>query len=270
MIYGVWQSFDSAAILLSQAGFPLIAKPVVRGSFAECIAVDPNKLQTKIPEQLGYPLCTEHGIIEGLVVRPVRGRMSGEARKWIKNKSWHFLEERPNELAKSLREPEDFRRLYLHLCIRPRLRNVLSHDPQLRNTSDASLHRAQEMFRQDLEADLAKRIARAGKNLPDDFFAASRAVADQCVAKWMMEECSSAQPVSASPAVGALGYLIRISLLGSALILAVSWLAHAHTYSSTGIRQAVSQQFVATRFFTRVLSVFRGGCSRALDIDHES
>ena len=121
MIYGVWQSFDSAAILLSQAGFPLIAKPVVRGSFAECIAVDPNKLQTKIPEQLGYPLCTEHGIIEGLVVRPVRGRMSGEARKWIKNKSWHFLEERPNELAKSLREPEDFRRLYLHLCVRPRL-----------------------------------------------------------------------------------------------------------------------------------------------------
>ena len=47
LVDGVWQSFDSAAILLSQAGFPLIAKPVVRGSFAECIAVDPNKLQTK-------------------------------------------------------------------------------------------------------------------------------------------------------------------------------------------------------------------------------
>ena len=76
-----------------------------------------------------------HVFMEGLVVRPVRGRVQGETRKWIKNKSWHFLEERPNELAKSLREPEDFRRLYLHLCVRPRLRNVLSHNPQLRNTS---------------------------------------------------------------------------------------------------------------------------------------
>ena len=46
--------------------------------------------------------CSEHCIIEGLVVRPVRGRVHGETRKWIKNKSWHFLEERPNELAKSL------------------------------------------------------------------------------------------------------------------------------------------------------------------------
>ena len=87
-----------------------------------------------IPEQLGNPLGTEHCIIEGLVVRPAKGRVQGETIKWIKNTSWHFLEERPNELGQSLREQEDFRPVYLHLCVRPRLRNVLSHDPQLRAT----------------------------------------------------------------------------------------------------------------------------------------
>ena len=88
------------------------------------------------------------GTVEGLVVRPVNGRVRGEVRKWMKSKSSHVLEERPNELARSLRKPEDFRQLYLHLGVRPRLHNVLSHDPQLRSTSDTSLHKLQQKFQQ--------------------------------------------------------------------------------------------------------------------------
>jgi len=56
------------------------------------------------------------------------------------------------------------------------------------------LRKLQVMFRQDLEADLAKRIASAGKSAPDDFFAECRVVADKHVAQWMMEECSWAKP----------------------------------------------------------------------------
>ena len=34
--------------------------------------------------------CLKHCIIEGLIVRPVKGRVQGETKKWMKNKSWHF------------------------------------------------------------------------------------------------------------------------------------------------------------------------------------
>ena len=58
LVDGIWLNFDTVADMLTRAGCPLVAEPVVRGSFAECMAVDPNHLQTCIPRQLGYPLCT--------------------------------------------------------------------------------------------------------------------------------------------------------------------------------------------------------------------
>jgi hypothetical protein len=55
-------------------------------------------------------------VAEGLIVRPVRRRGQGEINMWINRKSLHFLEQRPDELRKSLQRGGDFARLYLHLC----------------------------------------------------------------------------------------------------------------------------------------------------------
>ena len=41
---GVWLCFDKATELLSHAGF----KPLLRGSFDECIAIDADRLNTTV------------------------------------------------------------------------------------------------------------------------------------------------------------------------------------------------------------------------------
>ena len=56
LVDGTWLSFDEASESLSRAGFELIAKPLARGTFDDCLAVDVDHLETKLPKQLGYPL----------------------------------------------------------------------------------------------------------------------------------------------------------------------------------------------------------------------
>ena len=86
---GVWLGFDEATELLARAGFPLVADPLVRGTFDECVAVDVDGLQTSVPGRLGFPRCEGHSIAEGVIVRPVRRRQPNEAHTWIKKKSPH-------------------------------------------------------------------------------------------------------------------------------------------------------------------------------------
>ena len=80
------------------------------------------------------------------MIRPTRRRQKGEPKTWIKLKSMQFLEERLNELFRSLCRPEDFELLYLHFCVRPRFNSVLSKDPQLRIRRNSNLEIAQKLF----------------------------------------------------------------------------------------------------------------------------
>ena len=178
---GTWLSFDEASESLSRAGFELIAKPLARGTFDDCLAVDVDHLETKLPEQLGYPPCSRHSIAVGVIVRPVCRRQPNETRKWIKKKSIQFLEERPNELGKALCDPEDFRRLCRHFFVRPRLESVLSKEPQLRLLEAANLRQVQQLFWMDAHDAFSKRVKMAGMPEPRGCCASLRAEADSLV-----------------------------------------------------------------------------------------
>ena len=65
---GVCLDFDVALDVLKRAGFPLVAEPILRGSFEECIGLDVDTLCTAIPGLLSLPLCEkELMIVEGVV-----------------------------------------------------------------------------------------------------------------------------------------------------------------------------------------------------------
>ena len=182
---GAWVGFDEAIGLLSRAGFPLIAESLMRGTFEQCLAVDVDRLETSVPGRLGFPHCGGHQIAEGVIVRPTRRRQPNEARTWIKKKSWQFLEERPNELAKALREPADFANLCLHFCVQPRLDNVLSHEPQLRMCTTSNVQRAQELFWSDVQCASDHRVSMVGKHIPSDCCSGVRVEANRLVAEWL-------------------------------------------------------------------------------------
>ena len=206
LVDGVWLSFDEAVALLSRAGFPLVAEPLHRGSFEECLRVEVNGLPTSIPARLGYPLHVGHSIVEGVVIRPVRRREPGEPKKWIKKKSWHFLEERPNELGRALLRNEDFEKLCLHFCVRPRFNNVLSHQPELRTACTTHLETARTLFWADVQVDFSRRVSSVGRCVPSGACERARVEADRMVAEWLREEWD-AQATGASAAAAGVGIL---------------------------------------------------------------
>ena len=100
---GDFLDFDVATDILKQAGFPLVAEPIVRGSFQECVGIDVDLLRTSIPGLLGLPSCEEKlTIVEGIVVRPVQ--RPPQTNWLLKKKSWGYLEINPNEFNKALAE----------------------------------------------------------------------------------------------------------------------------------------------------------------------
>ena len=101
---GAYLDFEIAVDLLRRSGFPYVANPVCRGSFAECMKIDVDTLVTKIPEMMGLPPCFSNNIAEGLAVRPIR-RVPGP-KLTLKRKSWAFLECNANERSKWLHECE--------------------------------------------------------------------------------------------------------------------------------------------------------------------
>ena len=50
---GTYLDFGTAVDLLECSGFPLVAKPIVRGSFCDCMDFDVESFTTTIPELLG-------------------------------------------------------------------------------------------------------------------------------------------------------------------------------------------------------------------------
>jgi len=84
--------FDVARELLLEAGFPLVAEPVRRGTLQEVLAVDVEALETGIPARLGLPAPSKFRIAEGVVVRPVRELKVGNDRAIVKKKAQAFWE----------------------------------------------------------------------------------------------------------------------------------------------------------------------------------
>ena len=59
-----YHDFDAAINLLARSGFPLVAQPIVRVSFSECVDFDVNSFITTISHLLGLPPCTTCNIAE--------------------------------------------------------------------------------------------------------------------------------------------------------------------------------------------------------------
>lgn len=187
---GDFLDFDDARDLLLRAGFPLVAAPLVRGSFEDCMGFDVESLRTTLPGLLGLPHCEEYSIAEGIVVRPVLHRQS-----WvIKKKSVRYLEACPDELNKWLSKcveskAEAFAGLFLSLCRRPRLEAVLSKEPQLRLAGMATLQRVQLLFREDVQNSFDKALQRSKMAPPTGcrLMAAAHTEADRRVEAWLLE-----------------------------------------------------------------------------------
>jgi len=196
-IDGIFCDFDFCVKMLECAGFPLVAKPLVRGSFEDCMNFEVESLRTTLPTLLGLPVCEAFCIAEGIIVKPIHHRKS-----WIlKRKSVRYLEGCPNELrkwvAKCAESPEQaVLELYLSLCRRPRLDAVLSKEPQLREQPTVSLPKVQAMFREDVEADLQKKLATTEARVSEVSFHEVRAEADRRVAQWLLEGDASQASMS--------------------------------------------------------------------------
>jgi len=190
-IDGEYLDFDESTALLLAAGFPLVTAPIVRGSFDECMAFDVEGFETTIPTILGLPSCQQYSIAEGLVVRPLRRHAA-----WtVKRKSVRYLEACPQELRKwvtkcATSKSDGLTGLYLSLCREPRLRSVLSKQPQLReNHSQMALLTVQQLYREDVEAAWQQRVAAAGVQVPASYsFREARAEADRRVVAWLNAE----------------------------------------------------------------------------------
>lgn len=184
---GRFLDFDEATEVLSEAGFPLIATPVVRGSFNTCMDFDVESFRTTIPQLLGLPPCENYAIAEGLVIRPVQRRQ-----QWtVKRKSVRYLEECPLELrkwvSKCAESKEDaFLGLYLCLCRQPRLDAVLSKEPQLRKAPANTLPKVQQLFWQDLEEAFQKKLREINLVAPPGCSKAAREEADRRVSTWLL------------------------------------------------------------------------------------
>jgi len=195
-VNGHYLDFDEASELLHAAGFPLVASPVVRGSFEECMAFDVDSFQTTMPALLGLPLCEQYSIAEGLIVRPVRRREA-----WmVKRKSVQYLETCPQELRKWITKcadsPSDgLNGLYLCLCREPRLQSVISKQPQLREErTQEALTILQQLYREDVEVSWRQRVAESGVKMPAEHCLRDvREVADRRVAVWLGFESSGHQ-----------------------------------------------------------------------------
>jgi len=189
-IDGTYLDFDVASDLLRKAGFPLVATPVVEGTFEECVAMDVENFKTRIPALLGLKVCKPYDIAEGLVIRPVS--RNGHDDWFVKKKSLRYLEGNPEELRKWLkicmkegRKEEAFEGLYLSLCQRPRLDAVLSKDPQL--YSIHSLPFVQKMYCEDVEKDLALERKKVGWKESKGCYDAARITAQKRVQQWFLE-----------------------------------------------------------------------------------
>merc|ERR1719203_234301 len=184
---GAYMDFDKARDVLTRAGFPLVAAPLTRGSFEECMAFNVESLCTTIPGLLGLPPCEAFSIAEGVIVKPVR-----HCEKWtVKRKSLRYLEACPDELRKWATKCVESKEqvvedLYLCLCRQPRLDAVLSKEPQLRAKLPASLPRVQALFREDTEGELEKKLATLRAPLPQICLEKVRAEADRRVAAWLL------------------------------------------------------------------------------------
>jgi len=94
---GHFLDFDKAMALLKQAGFPLVAEVVVRGTFEAVCSIDVEVLRTSVPSRLGLPPITENQLAEGVVIRPSKEPKSGlnvgqAPRLMIKKKAQAFWE----------------------------------------------------------------------------------------------------------------------------------------------------------------------------------
>jgi Rnl2 family RNA ligase len=188
---GAYLDYDDARDVLSRAGFPLVATPIVRGTFDDCMRFDIDSFRTTIPGLLSLPPCRSFSIAEGLVIRPVQRREA-----WtVKRKSVQYLEACPNELRKWLNKcvenkAEAFAGLYLSLCQLPRLDAVLSKEPQLRSAGVAaekvaSLMKVQQLFREDVQEAFEKKLREIRVTAPADVCKAARAEADRRVEEWL-------------------------------------------------------------------------------------
>jgi Rnl2 family RNA ligase len=185
-IDGAFLDYDAAQDLLQRAGFPLVASPIVRGTFDDCMRFDVDSFHTTIPGLLGLPPCQSFSTAEGLVIRPVRRREA-----WtVKRKSVQYLEACPGELRKWLNrcvesKADAFAGLYLSLCQLPRLEAVLSKEPQLRAAK--ALQRVQELFREDVQETFEQKLRSIHVSKPPSHFCkAAHAEADRRVAAWLL------------------------------------------------------------------------------------
>merc|ERR1711920_76899 len=183
---GAYLDYDAARDLLLRAGFPLVATPIVRGTFDDCMRFDIESFHTTLPGLLGLPPCQDFSTAEGLVIRPVRRREA-----WtVKRKSARYLEACPNELRKWLNKcvenkAEAFAGLYLSLCQFPRLDAVLSKEPQLRTSK--ALQRVQKLFREDAQEAFEQKLRGIHVSAPPSRVCeAAHAEADRHVAAWLL------------------------------------------------------------------------------------
>ncbi len=63
--YGTYLVFAIVMYLLQRSGFQCLAAPVCRANFAGCMAIDVDRLPTKLPYLLGLPPCTSNSIADG-------------------------------------------------------------------------------------------------------------------------------------------------------------------------------------------------------------
>jgi len=90
--------YDMMADVLKEAGFPLVASVVARGTFKEVEQFDVGSFESRIPEILGLKK-PPNNIAEGIVMRPAKEALSERGHRFIlKKKSEAFL-----EVAKSSR-----------------------------------------------------------------------------------------------------------------------------------------------------------------------
>lgn len=170
-----YMDFDDARALLLNAGFPLVAAPLFRGTLDELLAIDVESLETTLPSLLGHPPSDGFRIAEGIVLRPEMEVSFGVHRVILKKKAIAFWEatnqfgmaaktESAQKGADGLEGVLDIART---LANENRLRAVISKEPSL--LGDGQAPRLAGLFAKDILDDLEKQchdeLAALGKQL---------------------------------------------------------------------------------------------------------
>lgn len=181
-------AFDECYKLLSNAGFPLVAAPLKRGSLRDVLSIDVEALETSIPAQLGHPPAARFRTAEGVVIRPSRELpyIGGQRRVILKKKAAAFWENtnQHTQAAKVANHSTSSSsggdavgaliEVARDLINENRLRAVISKDPDL-------LHTMQQpklcgLFTKDVLEDMEKSHAEDMKQLGKDIKIMRKAV----------------------------------------------------------------------------------------------